>query len=87
MQHPNGGHYYLNPKVKLMPYYSAWGAHLEYSHFNSNSFGIGANFLTEPLHKRIFGRQITYSFDATLTELFYKNIFSVGQRIDFGINC
>ena len=76
-----------NPNVKLMKYYSAWGGHIEYSYFKANSVGVGFDLLSEPLHKRIFKRQVIYTFDCTLTGLFYKNIFSVGQRVDFGINC
>lgn len=76
-----------SPDVKLMPYRSAWGVHIEYSYLETNSPGIGANFLLERTHQKIFGRQVAYSFDCTLTGLFYNDIFSLGQRIDLGINC
>ena len=74
-------------KVKLSPYYGAWGMHLEYSHFNSNSIGLGINYIVEPLHKFILKRQVAYTFDLTLPSIFYKDNFILGQRIDIGVNC
>jgi hypothetical protein len=74
-------------KVRLSPYHDAWGCHMEYSYHRSNSIGLGANYMVEPLHKCILNRRIIYSLDLTLTGIFYKGNFIVGQGIDFGMNC
>ena len=73
-------------KVKLMPYYSGWGTHIEYSYMNANSIGVWANYLIEPTHLFFLKKQVTFSSELTLTSVFYKNNFIIGQRFDVGVN-
>jgi hypothetical protein len=73
-------------KVKLTPYYSGWGAHIEYSYMKANSVGAGANYLIQPTHLFFLKKQITFSSELTLTSVFYKNNFILGQRFDIGVN-
>lgn len=73
-------------KVKLMPYYASWGAHIEYSYMHANSVGAGANYLIEPTHLFFLKKQVIFSSELTLTSVFHKNNFIVGQRFDIGVN-
>jgi len=80
--HPNGGHY-----IREYTLYNnnEGGIHVEYSYLNAHSIGLGYNFISES-YQPFLGKKLNFTFDATLTGLFYNDISALGQRIDFGIN-
>lgn len=81
-RHPNSGHY-----IREYTLYNnnESGIHIEYSYLKAHSIGLGYNFISES-YQPFLGRKINYTFDATLTGIFYNDISALGQRIDFGIN-